>query len=243
MSKNITQYNIGTSDNNVTTNINGTANTQSLIPLADNTYDIGSNDNKYKDIYGATFLGNAATATQFSSTRTIGLTGDIEGEAESTGLNGWSIPTTIKNGAVTAEKVSANFISELGLGSALKFIGSTTDNISDGNTELTTITVNGEDHEANIGDVVLKDNDEFVWTGSAWEWLGPDLTIATETAAGLMSADDKKKLNDLNNTITSTAQSVLGAVILTEVVDGTDTGGITGAFDGQLGIVLQGGNS
>lgn len=42
-----------------------------------------------------TLVGNADTSTQFSSARTIALTGDVTGSVSSTGANGWSITTAV----------------------------------------------------------------------------------------------------------------------------------------------------
>lgn len=44
-----------------------------------------------------TTSGNAASATKFSSNRTIALTGDVTGSASSNGESGWSIVTTVAN--------------------------------------------------------------------------------------------------------------------------------------------------
>ena len=69
-----------------------------------------------------------------------------------------------------AVKITA---SDLGLSQAMKFLGTSTTRISDGaNTNPITI---GEDSvEVTAGNVVLYDNYEYVWTGSAWELLGGD---------------------------------------------------------------------
>ena len=40
-------------------------------------------------------IGNASTATKFSSARTITLTGDVSGSASADGSSGWSISTTV----------------------------------------------------------------------------------------------------------------------------------------------------
>lgn len=41
--------------------------------------------------------GNAGTATKFSSSRTIALTGDVTGSASGDGSSGWSVATTVKD--------------------------------------------------------------------------------------------------------------------------------------------------
>lgn len=45
--------------------------------------------------WGINIAGNAATATAFSSNRTIALTGDVTGSASTNGSSGWSISTTV----------------------------------------------------------------------------------------------------------------------------------------------------
>ncbi len=64
--------------------------------------------------------------------------------------------------------------------SALKFQGTTTTAISDGST-TNPITVNGSSYTAKKGDVVLYDGKEYLWTGSAWEQLGDEVSWALKT--------------------------------------------------------------
>ena len=56
----------------------------------------------YADSSSIHLDGNASTATAFSSSRTITLTGDISGSNSTTGASGWSIATTLANSGVTA---------------------------------------------------------------------------------------------------------------------------------------------
>ena len=65
--------------------------------------------------------------------------------------------------------------SDLGLSSALKYIGTSSTKVSDGGTESPTI--NGSTYtipEGSSGQVVFYDEKEFVWNGSTWEFLGDD---------------------------------------------------------------------
>ena len=64
--------------------------------------------------------------------------------------------------------------------SALKFQGITTTAISDGST-TNPIVINGASYTAKKGDVVLYDGREFLWTGSAWEQLGDEVSWALKT--------------------------------------------------------------
>lgn len=107
--------------------------------------------------------GNASSASKFSSSRTISLSGDITGSASSTGESGWSITNTaigsgkvtndmlagsIANNKLSNSKVTiagqdvnlggsidaATLRTKLGLTQALRFVGSTTTTMSDGYT-------------------------------------------------------------------------------------------------------------
>jgi hypothetical protein len=66
------------------------------------------------------------------------------------------------------------------ISSALKFQGITTTSISDGST-TNPIVINGSSYTAKKGDVVLYDGREFLWTGSAWEQLGDEVSWALKT--------------------------------------------------------------
>jgi hypothetical protein len=98
------------------------------------------------------FEGNASTADMVNHSLTIG--GQV--------YNG-SADVTITAG-------------DLGLSSALRFIGTTTTALEDGNTSAEVV-ISGKKVTAQVGDVVLLSNEsdtykEFVWVGSWWEELG-----------------------------------------------------------------------
>lgn len=57
------------------------------------------------------------------------------------------------------------------LGNAMKWVGVTTTELTDGST-TSVITINGESHTAETGDVTQYDGEEFAWSGSAWQSLG-----------------------------------------------------------------------
>ena len=127
------------------------------------------------------------------------LSGAITGAAVSN--DSWEIKTTLSNNivktsnivnkAVTNEKIanpsitingrkinlgeSAN-LSDLGLSTALRFIGITTTAIVDGSTQTSITLKNGSTVTASIGDVVINslNNQEYVWLGSNWELLGDE---------------------------------------------------------------------
>lgn len=70
--------------------------------------------------------------------------------------------------------------SNLGLSQALKFAGSTTDIMVNGQSNMPT----GIISTPTIGDVVLSNgNGEFVWLGSNWEELGSENSYALKTIA------------------------------------------------------------
>lgn len=82
--------------------------TTALIPTKNNTVTLGNSTHKWSNVYATTFIGalsgnassatTADTATQFTSARTISLTGAVTGSASSTGGSGWSIATSIARG-------------------------------------------------------------------------------------------------------------------------------------------------
>lgn len=147
-------------------------------------------------------IGNASTATGFASAKTITLTGNVTGSASGgNSTNGWSIATTIANSTVTNDMLAGSItnaklvndwikignvtkhlgetfaLSDLGIAAAMNFKGTTTTNLSDGDT-TSPITVSGADYTPVNGDVVLNGGKEFVWTGTAWEELGDESSWA-----------------------------------------------------------------
>ena len=68
----------------------------------------------------------------------------------------------------------------LGLSNALHFLGITSTTMSDGLTTAA-VTIDGNSVTPASGDVVIDSNSsyEYVWTGSAWEALGPDSSYKT----------------------------------------------------------------
>jgi hypothetical protein len=75
--------------------------------------------------------------------------------------------------------------SDLGLGNAMHFKGSTATELTDGATTnpIQVIKANNqtESYTALAGDVVLYSNKEFVWNGTAWEELGDESSHALKT--------------------------------------------------------------
>ena len=66
------------------------------------------------------------------------------------------------------------------LSSAVKFAGITTTELTDGST-TSTVTIDGEAHAAQRGDVVIYGGKEFLWTGSKWQQMGDEASWALKT--------------------------------------------------------------
>lgn len=184
-----------------------------------------------------------------------------------------TVPSSLKNpkalsiGDKSYDGSSAVTITaaDLGLSSAMKFLGTTTTAITDGST-TSSITIGGTSTAVTAGNVVLYGSKEFVWTGSKWEELGNEgsykivqeavtdptssgtatsfiatisqdangkitatksaVANATTSAAGLMSAEDKIKLNGIAESAdnVSVSQSLTsGTQIGTVTINGTAT--------------------
>ena len=92
--------------------INGTASSSSNYNLTRGSYLAyydGTNYHFRTDgkLQGS-LAGNADTATNFNSARTIALTGDVTGSASSNGASGWSIVTTVGNDSHTHSYIIDN---------------------------------------------------------------------------------------------------------------------------------------
>lgn len=108
----------------------------------------------------AVVLGNGSSAVKTSS-KTITTT---LGSDDTTIPTSKAVETAISNATA-------------GLTGAMHFIGTSSTAITDGGTEAPTIS--GYSGTAKTsGNVVLYDSSEFVWTGSAWEKLGPEGSYA-----------------------------------------------------------------
>lgn len=103
---------------------------------------------------------------------------------------------------------------DLGLASAMLFLGTTTTAIKDGAT-TNPITIGGESKTVTAGNVVLYNNKEFVWTGSIWELLGDEgsykvkqTAVTDPTASGTALAFIDSISQDINGNITATKKTV-----------------------------------
>lgn len=72
-------------------------------------------------------------------------------------------------------------LSSLGITEAVKFIGSTNTEISDGSD--TAVIVDSKTVTPEKGNIVLYNHKEFIWTGSAWEELGDETLFANKSTS------------------------------------------------------------
>lgn len=134
--------------------------------------------------------GNAATASKVNNKLTVGSK-SYDGSA-----------------AVT---IAA---SDLGLASAMLFLGTTTTAITDGAT-TNPVAISGSNKTVTAGNVVLYGSKEFVWTGSAWEELGNEgsykivqAAVADPSASGTSNTFIATISQDANGKITATKKTV-----------------------------------
>lgn len=89
------------------------------------TFDINQNVVFPGRVKATSFIGNAATATAFNSSRTIALTGDVTGSVSSTGVSGWSVATTIGSGKVTNAMLAGSIANDKLANSSITIAGNT----------------------------------------------------------------------------------------------------------------------
>lgn len=100
---------------------------------------------------------------------------------------------------------------DLGLSSALSFAGTTTTALTDG-AKTNPIKVNNADYTAISGNVVLYNNKEFIWNGTAWEELGDESSHALKTIS-ISAGDGLTGGGDLsqNRTISHATKTAVSA--------------------------------
>ena len=104
--------------------------------------------------------------------------------------------------------------SDLGLASAMLFLGTTTTAITDGAT-TNPVVLGGSNKTVTAGNVVLYGSKEFVWTGRAWEELGNEgsykivqAAVADPSASGTSNTFIDTISQDTNGKITATKKTV-----------------------------------
>ena len=140
--------------------------------------------------WGISITGNAATASKVNNKLAVGSK-SYDGSA-----------------AVTIEA------SDLGLASAMLFLGTTTTAVTDGAT-TNPVTIGGSNKTVTAGNVVLYGSKEFVWTGRAWEELGNEgsykivqAAVADPSASGTSNTFIATISQDANGKITATKKTV-----------------------------------
>ena len=191
--------------------------------------------------------GNADTATKFASAQNIKLTGAITGEKSSQA--GWEIATTLTDGIVATAKIANKAVTnaklanssitingksvslggslslaDIGLSSALRFIGVTSTAIVDGTAD-NKVVINGSTVTATTGDVVINTNNdkEYVWLGSAWEILGDESSYEIKgVAQNLINSQPTDVVLGESTTFTNSTSNVSFGTHTTKSVIGTN---------------------
>ena len=135
---------------------------------------------------------NESKATMFASPAFTGI--PTAPTAENTVDN-----TQVATTAFVHNVVNAISPADLGLEQAMKFLGTTTTDISDAS-NIDTIIIGSGTVKVEAGNVVLYNGYEYVWTGSAWEQLGQEGSFVLKS-----TTINGKALND---NITLTADDV-----------------------------------
>ena len=154
---------------------------------------------KYIQFTGGT---NQITVTDGTNSFNVGVTPSISSNVTKTGATtansipvwnaastsgsggvlkeGYSVDSTLSSSATAIPTSAAVSNAISGLSGAMHFIGTSTSAVTDGGTENPTISgYSGTAKTA--GNVLLYQNKEFVWTGSAWELLGDEGSYALKT--------------------------------------------------------------
>ncbi len=135
--------------------------------------------------------------------------------------------------------------SDLNISGAMHFVGTTTSALTDGAT-TNPVVVGGSNHTNAAGDVVLYSDKEFVWTGSAWELLGPESSYKTvQTAVNAPTANTGNAISfvdtlsqNANGNISYTTKTVPSASSTTAGLVTTGAQTIAGAktFTGDMTV-------
>lgn len=145
-----------------------------------------------KSDVGLSNVTNESKATMFASPVFTGI--PTAPTAENTVDN-----TQVATTAFVHNVVGAISAADLGLEQAMKFLGTTTTDISDAS-NIDTIIIGSGTVKVEAGNVVLYNGYEYVWTGSAWEQLGQEGSFVLKS-----TTINGKALND---NITLTADDV-----------------------------------
>ena len=228
--------NIGNSSVSVVVNAkhNGTVN-----PQINNTYDLGTSDLRWKNIYG-NLKGNADTATKLATAKTISLTGSVTGNGTFDGSGNLSIATTTNHTHNYAGSASAG-------GPANSVKTNLIIKLNGGTTEGTNLfTFNGSTAKTiNITPSAI---------GASAS--GHTHAAATTSVNGFMSSGDKAKLDGITasaDAVSFSRSLTSGTKVGTITINGTgtdlyaptntDTKNTTGSTDTSSKIFLVGATS
>ena len=100
---------------------------------------------------------------------------------------------------------------DLGLEQAMKFLGTTTTDISDAS-DIDTIIIGSGTVKVEAGNVVLYDGYEYVWTGSAWEQLGQEGSFALKSIT-ISAGNGLEGGGDLSENRTISAKAGTGITV------------------------------
>lgn len=142
--------------------VGGQTSADFTVPYATSASSALSATSAVNDAYGNKISTTYATKAELPTVNDGKLTIKVAGTEKQTF-------TANQSTAVEVDITAA----DLGLSSAMHFLGVTTTKIADAST-TNPIIINGESVTAKAGDVVLYGSKEFVWTSSAWEELGDE---------------------------------------------------------------------
>lgn len=123
----------------------------------------------------ATFQDISITKSQVSD---LGTIGQAAAKDVDTTIAAGSTSTNLPTSAAVADFVEG---AVAGLTGAMHLIGTTTTELSDGDTTAS-VTINSKTVTPETGDVVLYSGKEFVWDGTSWELLGDEGSYALKTS-------------------------------------------------------------
>ena len=151
---------------------------------------------------------NESKATMFASPAFTGT--PTAPTAENT-IDNTQVATT----AFVHNVVNAISPADLGLEQAMKFLGTTTTDISDAS-NIDTIIIGSGTVKVEAGNVVLYNGYEYVWTGSAWEQLGQEGSFALKSIAisagnGLEGGGDLTANRTISHADTSSVSNITAA--------------------------------
>lgn len=168
------------------TEASSTANTTTFLnllgggALKDSVQVTGTNNISVTGVAGKiTISGLEHTVTGSSLTANEIIFGNGSSTVKASGK---TIETSLTNDANKIPTSAAVYSAISGLSGAMHFIGTTTTALTDGETTAT-LAGSGLNKTTGFvaGDVVIYDNKEFVWTGSAWEILGDEGSYALKS--------------------------------------------------------------